>query len=294
MVPNDFPEVRDLLRPRLFGNSHVTLDALELGIAGRQTGLEAVIPAAPGVSVGLVVDDGDSEVRVSQMMLDGWGETFEAALNAALANAANRQVTISRVAPGVVLVDEPVFTGTVWLKPSLLDGLGVPAPTVVVTPTRGWTLAASYDVGSLTALGVVLSGLLEQGHTVESVTPCLWWQNSWVEVKWDQCGVDDGLQRRVTRLFADQVYARQKPLLEADLAARGEDVFVASHKVFQAPDGRIVSSATWPLGMEALLPKVDQIRRVDENLQTTTVSWDAALPNLTACGFTPERYRGPA
>lgn len=294
MVPEVFSEAVSLVWPRVYGTTRFELDRFELGLTGRESGLEAVRPAGPGMLVGVVVDDGDLEVRVSEAMAQDWGVSFDDVLAAALGNAARCEFQVETITPEVFLVREPNFDPHLWLEPGVLKIFPAESPLLVATPMRGFTLVGVDRADTLTIFAGVMGDMLQSGQELESVTVCRQGGSGWEAVAWEQAPIAPGLVDMVTKLFADQGYARQKPLLEA-WQNDGEGLFVAGHKVLRSPDGRVVSRAAWSQGVVTLLPVVDEVLLVGEDLSQTEVSWqrfaeivsEAAQP----CGLIPERFR---
>jgi len=292
---DSFDAVRHSLRPRVFGDATVALDQLELELNGQETGLEAVRVLAPGLQVGVVVDDGSSEVRVSEARCRDWGVSFDEVLPIAIGNAMARRPVVEPVANSVVLLRGPQFDPCLWLVDGLVGSLGVNGDLVMVTPVRGFTLVGRDDSATLTVFAGVIVDMLEAGQWLESVTACRLDAGRWVAVDWGSSGVAERLTRPLTRLFSDQLYGRQKPLLEALHSRQGDDVFVASYKVMQGQDGQVFSMASWGEGVATLLPVVDVVNLVKQDFSQRSVPWEQLISvtngSVENCGLLPERFK---
>ena len=291
MFPEVWGEARAVVWPRLYGVAHVELDRLELELGGRGSGVEAVRAVAPGVVLGVVVDEGTQEVRVSEAVAAGWGVSFDAVLEMAVRNAETRRFRVEEVTPGVRLVRDPVFVAGVWVSEVLRSQLGLRGALVGVGLLRDYLLIGVDGVEALTVMAGVAGDMLRAGEALESVTPCRLVGQGWVAVDWGSSGVREDLVGVARGLFADQCYGRQKTLLEQQC---GGEWFVPELRVYRGPDGRVGSVTTWTEGVPSLLPVADRVDLVGEDLGRASLGWGelAAVPGLMVpCGLVPERYR---
>ncbi|MDR1450608.1 MAG: hypothetical protein LBI84_10525 [Propionibacteriaceae bacterium] len=295
MASDSFTEAQPRLQPKLYGLEHVALDRLELSLTGHGAALEAIRPAGPGVAVGVVIDEPDTQTRISETTAHNWGLPFDQILEAALGNAIGRQIQVDPITANAQMIRDPVFAACVWLRPSLLEGAAGSAARVIVTPTADMTLTGAYTPQTLTIFAGVIGDLLQAGERLESITPARLGPAGWETVAWPASGVNPILWNKAIALFADQLYGRQKPLLENQLETTGEkEIFVASHKVSQGPDGQILTHAVWSEGLTTLLPHAHQITLIGNQLGRITVPWDTLRTMLAEPlqpqGLTPERY----
>jgi hypothetical protein len=97
-------------------------------------------------------------------------------------------------------------------------------------------------------------------------------------------------------------YGSQKPKLQAELAERGLDVFVASFSVVQREsDGSVVSYCTWGENVDSLLPRTDLVGFVGGDFEAGDgwhflVPWEVVAREAAACwreepGVEPVRMR---
>lgn len=97
-------------------------------------------------------------------------------------------------------------------------------------------------------------------------------------------------------------YGSQKPKLQAELAERGDDVFVASYSVVQREsDGGVVSYCTWGENVDSLLPRTDLVGFVGGDFEAGSgwhflVPWEVVAREAAACwceapGVDPPRMR---
>jgi len=292
---DEFGEVKARLTPRVYGAATVQLDKLQLGLHGAESGLQAVRSVAPGVLAGAMIDNGSTELRVTEVMSAGWGVSFDQVLAAALSNASKVKPQVDPVNDGIVLVrDSPGYNACLWVWPSLAEKL-VEGPLVAVSPMRGYMLLGPDTPDTLTVFAGVMGDLLQEGQDLETVTVSRRTSSGWEAVRWPGSGVPNRLVAPMTRLFMDRLYARQKALLEQSYEKSGEDVFVATHKVWRAPDGRVLSRATWAEGAATLLPVVDEVSLAWDDFSRVDVPWarlTELVPDLLQpCGWLPERMR---
>jgi hypothetical protein len=292
MASDDFAQVRGSLQPRVYGFGHVELDRMELTAAGQDSGLEAVRAGAPGVMVGVSIDKGANDTRASQRQLDDWGVTLDEALYVALANSTTRAYQPKQVMKDVWLVNDWSFAGAVWLAPQILRQVPVRGHELVITPQRGSTLVGADNWRTLTVMAGIVGDLLQEGQRIEMAEPCRLGSQGWQTVPFDDARIRKDVAQRPSRLFLEQLYARQQSLLQAHV---GEDWFVASYKVWQGPDGSVRSGCTWSEGVPSLLPVTDTVYLAMNDMTRLQVPWQtllATVPDLmTPCGYYPERYR---
>ncbi|MDR1449680.1 MAG: hypothetical protein LBI84_05695 [Propionibacteriaceae bacterium] len=209
MASDSFSETRTRLRPKLYGREHVELDLLELSLAGHSAALQATRPAGPDVTVGVVIDQPNSQTRVSEITAQNWGLPFGQILEAALDNPIGRQIQVEPLTAEAQMIRDPVFAACVWLKPSLLEGAVGPAARVIVTPTADLTLTGAYTPQTMTVFAGVIDDLLQAGEHLETITPAYLGPHGWETVAWPASGVNPILWNRVIALFADQLSGRQ-------------------------------------------------------------------------------------
>jgi hypothetical protein len=254
---------------------------MELTAAGQESGLEAVRAVAPGVLVGVSLDQGDQEVRVTSALVDGWGVSFDDVLDAAMKNALARKYQVDRLNHGICQVNDYSFCGALWLAPQLLRQIPVRGHQLVMTPVRGTTLVGADTVPVLTAFAGLMGDILENGNSIELTQPYRQAADGWQAVPFDTDGVRRDLATRASRLVAQQLYGRQKAIVQARV---GDDVSVSSFRVMKEPaSGQAVSTAIWAEGLATILPRADQVQLVMSDMTRQLVLWDrmaAVIPDL--------------
>lgn len=95
-------------------------------------------------------------------------------------------------------------------------------------------------------------------------------------------------------------YARQKDILDALLAASGQQILVATLRAFRGPTGALFTGTVWQEGLEMLLPQTDRIEFVRAGNSVTSparvwnTSFEVARKTLgdlmQPIGEQPERY----
>jgi hypothetical protein len=96
----------------------------------------------------------------------------------------------------------------------------------------------------------------------------------------------------VDRRGQQDLYARQRRVLEVEQARDGIDAFVSPFDILRTGDGVELSYCTWPEGVSSLLPRADAIAFTGKHGGKhwyLIVPWDAAL---AICGGLLERIPG--
>jgi hypothetical protein len=245
--------------------------------------------------VGVVVDEGDRETRVSQAMAAGWGVAFDEVLAVALANAAARRAKAEPVSRGVFLVRDPVFAAAMWLSDPVLRQAPIPKRALAVAPLRDYVIVGPNKPATATIMAGVMGDMLQAGEALTTVTPHLLGPGGWEGVSLESCGAPARLATSATRSFSQQIYNRQKTLLETRLEQTGEDALVPAVKLFQAASGQVLSVTTWGDGFTCLLPVTDMVSLVSADLSQAAAPWGRVMAEasdlLRPCGLSPERWR---
>lgn len=263
--------------------------------AGMSAALQLDLPTppvtrelVPGLCEQLVVDDPSSLRYVNEADLQRWKVTAEEAMELGRRNLT--PLTEDRL----VLYDErPVqlwhletgddYEAARVLAPGFLASLRelVEGAPVLIIPTRSLLfVGGAADPAAVKRLAELaereyFAGPRELSYALYTVGP----EDRLVPYLPE--GADDAAVRaRLAHAkFLGSEYTRQQQELEALYAQRGTDRFVPGYKLIEK-NGRPVSFCTWPLGVEALLPRADYlvIGSADPTDKSVHfVPWEAAL-----------------
>lgn len=86
------------------------------------------------------------------------------------------------------------------------------------------------------------------------------------------------------RELQQEIYGRQRRVLEAEHARAGVDIFLSPFDILRSQDGTALSYCTWPEGVASSLPRADCIAFTgmrDKQRWYTIVPWDTVL---AVCG----------
>jgi hypothetical protein len=283
-IPVEVPTLWTVAQTRLFplvrSRADMMLAATQARLEGDTPWTVAERPLHGEVVVRLGYDTGPSIIPVRPDVLDGWGVSFEAALERAMTNLRSLPppawVTI---APGVwELQSEDAYQETFLLLPRAFDSLPATGGRYAIAPNRGVLLATTADApGSLEALlDAARSALRERpwpmSPVVFEITP-----SGPVAIRPDgAAGRKLGCCERLDRAT---VYSDQQEILQKAL---GDDVYVASYGLVSGksdPD-EWVSWTSWTEGVPSLLPITDTlalVRSPDRDPETLQVRWEHAV-----------------
>lgn len=303
-VPDDFAQVRPLLRPVL---RHVTWGQ------GTADGAQALVSRAamPFLAEMIVIDMPASMAYVSRDQLSVWGVSADDAFEAARGNmAAEAMKTLGadrRDGPALVRFtdDGERYCASLPLVDGWMAGMGVRfggQPVVFISRQDGLLFATLTDSPNSPDNGLPqLLKLAEEEFTaaVRPVSPVPYTiDDTGAVVELHVAPEHPAAQalRRAQVLLAATVYAEQTSFLRAEYERENIDVFVAALMAVTGVDGTALTFTTWTDGIESLLPRAHYISMVDSQ-GAVRVPWDVVAADFDLIpveGFDPPRFRvGP-
>jgi hypothetical protein len=300
-IPDDWEKARRKVLPKLRNRSYWTLFRERLAYISKNPAAKASLPPHQPLGdwfgVGLCYDLPSSIRDVEEEHLKSWGVTFEEALQVALDNLALASAH-NWGAPRQGLWQGPwddAYGCCRLLLKDRLQGLKLPGQLIAAIPHRDTLLVAgSEDLKAVEQLLKLAEG--EQHHPLSPV-PLIYEGGQWLT--YQPKGPLAAQVGRLRIIAAAREYEEQKAYLDNDYEHNGQDVFVATFKVYQKESGEFFSVATWTAGVCADLPQADTIAVVQlENQEAKMlglVDWQAAWPvighRLRPSHEWPARYR---
>lgn len=261
-VPDRYEEARAKLMPVVRGAANIDIARLtSLKAEPRGDGLRlASRPLVADLVVALVADLPNSMAYVNEDHLKKWEVSFEQALDDALDNLRGlpEHGGWDQLAHGVWSGQwGDSYESSRILLPDLIHRLGVSNPVVMV-PFRNTLLvtSASNEAG-VALMANVTNAMASENNRWLSFRLLRLEGTTWSEID-PPPSAQDVLRALDLHGEAD-AYASQKQLLEDILAARNEDVFVATCQLMQKEGGRLSSYVVWSDGVDALLPRADAV-----------------------------------
>jgi hypothetical protein len=282
----------------LYGDHRYQLDALELQLSGRESGLEVAYEYAEGIFVGVVVDTGDQYVRISQDILQDWRTDFSSVFKAALDSTTGREIPIGQIGEGVFLIQGDIsFTAAIWAMKQLGASLPINGTLLVMAPTRDTCVVAGDQTpGVFSILAEILRQLaantdLETAAVYRSVG-----EKHWDRVDWATTDADPEVIHRIQLDHLNNGYTRQQPMLQQVMASQGlGGVTIADFQIVQKPDGQVISLTTLVQDSPTMLPQADEVVCVTNTGKPFGLTWQqltTALGDKLVIGdqYTPIRY----
>lgn len=279
-MPDDFEDVKPDLLPVIRSRSHFELNELRGEV---ESGTPLSWPFqifGEHFGIGIVYDLPESMRSIPQANFDAWGVTFYEALEVARENLF--QLPMQFIGPssgeGVYLsAAGDSYDGSRLIFTDLIRKFEVKGDPIAMNPNRdNLIVTGSDDLDGLKAMLEMASDALKQPRPISGIALRLYgdeWQ-PWMP------DVSHPLYKEFQQLqlhsFA-QDSNEQKDLLDKRDAKTGDDVFVATFSIVQAPDGKMFSYAVWAKGVDALLPKTDSIVFIEEKAMPVMVDWDKAI-----------------
>lgn len=207
----------------------------------------------------LAIDQPTSVAMVSHELLQKWGMSFDAALERAMDNLVPLSpVKFERTESGFHLsAYEDAYDSSRVLMPELFPAIQLRGDPVAIVISRTCVaVAGSLETEALMAMAhFVLDAVADETRPTSCLPIVL------------RCGVWEPFEPQAKELaplrdlalrqaFLD--YDGQAPMLEAYLAHKGNDVYVAPLDVVQAEDGAH-SWTTWIEDIPVLLPRADAL-----------------------------------
>jgi hypothetical protein len=276
-------EAAPRLLPRL--RDAAFLDRVTLGSAsrGRRTAPSSAW-VAPGLFLTLVLDGEQTMATVSSELLDGWGQSFEAA-----AERARKNLSEVSADAFVELVDglwiapwEDAYAASRLILPHILQRIA--RDPLVAVPNRDTLLVASArGAATLEGLVTAIEGASEQhGYPLtrrifqlhdRSLEP--------YELPGDQPSSIRHHNACVKEVVAS--YGEQQRPLQRSV---GDDIYVASIEADEALDGRLVTRTLWSDRDASLLPRADRVHLLQSEEEsgqpTSSRIWVSSWEQLTS------------
>lgn len=296
-VPQDFEDARHDLLPVVHNCHEFALEK----VAGRIAPALPYDPLAEQLGVGLSFDLHHSILQVDDALLTHWRTTFAHALSIAKANL----VTMSRASmiqrsPGLWISNwKDDYDASRVILTDYIRGHAVKGEHVAMVPNRDTLLVTgSEDVNGLKQMMSLAQPALNRAYRISGLALLLQ-GNTWVPFR-PKPGQPLYYEfRSLAAPSCYQNYAAQKPLLEAQFATEGNDIFVASYMVLQDPSSGRFSVTTWTEGIRSALPRADYVAFVSMDEQGQPCSpeyylWDDVCNTMGSAmkpmALNPERY----
>lgn len=290
------------LRPRVRERCYLDVRRLMVQASGREAPELPHRVLGESFIVTLACDFPDSMVEVSKDMLSTWGLSFDDALGRARENLwdASKE-RLRQVAPGVWLspwrdnydASRLVLHDLVWQHE-------VRGAHVALAPNRDTlVVTGSEDAAGLGRAFALAEAALQEPRPMGG-RPLLLEKTAWVPFALAAGHPQFAGFRKLELMTLSRDYAEQKDLLEASLARKGEDVFVATYNAVQRQDGALSSYAAWSDGVTTLLPVSEQVAFIrpsapKEGQILGMAPWarvrSVAADLMTPMGLYPERFR---
>ena len=222
-----------------------------------------------------LVDGRSSMEPLGESRIAESGSTEEELFNIGLANLKAEPIASWTAKAGVFspIGNEDYVCSHVFL-PGALDHLPLAGNKVVFHPNRRTALVTSQD--DPVALSMAANFVLEQlqqgtAHPI-SLEPVVSGPDGWSLLELDPSHPAYQACRTLTLGSYEQNYGQQQQLLQEVF---GDDLFVASFKAAEDPNGEMFSYSTWTHDVRQLLPKTDFIGFVDSEPKFLgMVPWD--------------------
>lgn len=276
-IPGDFDAARPDLRPRVWSRLALEKTRLELLIEGQ--GMDASqLPSRPvgeHIVATLGYDWPEAVQSIGQAKLDGWGVTFDEAMEVALGNLRESTQGYAQVGEGFyAFVSGDSYDATRLLLADHIAGLQVAGSHVAMAPNRDQLLiTGSEDEAGLKMLAGMGEESLSEPYPL-SGAPMIFEDGEWSD--WLP---PEGHPLR--RLFLDirtqwlgPQYAEHKQLIEAVQEKQGVDLFVASLSALKKEGGGITTYCVWGEGVDSLLPESDKVVFASEAGIVARGDWD--------------------
>ena len=297
-LPEDFEDVKPDLLPVVRSRWHYELVSLSAELEGGrpERGLYQIL--GEHLAVGLVYDLPDSMRSISHANLEAWGVTFYEALEIARENL--MKLPSKFIGPpsgeGVYLsATRDSYDAARLLLPDLIRHFQVKGDPIAMIPSReNLIVVGSEDVDGLAAMLTMAGESLKEPHPISGIALRLD-GDEWTPWLPDVSHPSYQGFRELYLGTLGQDYATQKDLLDKLNEKNGDDVFVATFSALKAPDGRLLSYATWTTTTNTLLPKTDTVVLGRLGGKPRMVEWQEVMDLvgdlMEAVDIYPPRYR---
>lgn len=264
-IPSNFDAARPHLRPLLRGRWHLEMPRLQAEIAGTAfSGHLASMPFSHDAVVLLGYDLPERTLQIDPDHLSAWKMSFQEALKVAMQNLRTLTTPKFRELQGGVRMGDwsDGYDVSRILLPEVMRQCGFDDDLVMMMPSRrtGILVAPARSVDAqLWMLGYARQLIEEQGGLVSAAM--YRYQDRRVSTYQPSNAQLATKLNDVQKVAASALYAEQKEVLEALHSRQGKDIFVASYKVAQRPEGWL-SACSWTQGITSLLPMTDLVTLV--------------------------------
>ena len=297
-VPEEFEDAKPDLLPVVRSRSHFELTALAGEVEGGKPHGSLYQVMGEHFGIGLVYDMPDSMRSIRQVDLDSWGVTFYEALEVARDNLLKLPSKFIGPPTGdgaYLSATRDSYDAARLLLPDLIRQFRLKGDPIAMIPNReNLIVAGSDDADGLVAMLKMAAESLKEPRPISGIALRLEedeWKPWLPEIS--HPAYMDFRQLQLQTLGQD--YAQQKELLEKLHAKNGEDVFVPTFSAIKAPDGRLLSYATWTETTNTLLPKTDTLVLGRLGGKPHMVEWQRAVDMvgdlMEAVDIYPPRYR---
>ncbi|MBX7218821.1 MAG: DUF1444 family protein [Blastocatellia bacterium] len=265
-IPTTFAAAKTNLLPRVRDRAYYSLNKLRFSIKKEDAFDCYFLPLADHLAVGLVYDLPNSIMEPPQETYAAWNTPFEEVMEAARDNLWNiSPARFEQVIPGVYVSQwHDNYDATRLYLHDLVWHLEVRGDHVAAVPNRDTLIVTgSENDEGLLLLSLMLEKMEEDPRPISNI-PVILQGKTWVTYEPPQSHPVFQQFRGLRVREENKLYNEQKPLLEAWLQKKGEEMFVAKFNAMKKKDtGEFFSYATWTDGVPTLLPKADEVIFVD-------------------------------
>ncbi|KPU59525.1 hypothetical protein AN403_2951 [Pseudomonas fluorescens] len=303
-TPLTFEQARPLLRPVI--RNLAMLEEIRLHHVRRE-GWDSPFtvahhPLGKDCVTLLAVDYPDTTSTLTKGPQDVWNIPLDEALSIALDNL--RDVTpdaFEEIIPGLYLgAWKDGYDTSRVLLPDVLQRARVKGRPVFMIPNRDVLMVTGdKDIEGLRHMIELSFQALEKGHALSSQI-YTYEEQKIIQFPIQEPELDERLSD-LQRLLFHGIYSAQKEFLDKIHEVRNEDVFVATHMLYEQPEnsGKSFSISAWTQGVATSLPKTDRVALVqpqeDGPAIMQVVAWqevESMLGELLCAekDFYPPRY----
>lgn len=259
-VPTDFDDARPDLRPIVRARSYFEFLRLQSQIEGHPSPDIPFHDVGEHLSAALVYDLPESMQSINREQLEAWSLNYFEAQEVARQNLAETDFAVASVSDRVyVSATGDNYDASRLLLTDLIERLDVEGRPVAVVPNRDTLLiTGSEDEQGLAIVADLVEQALRSPRPMSGIPMIL------EEGEWRTWMVDAGHPQYAKFKLLELKslggeYAEQKELLEALHQRQGTDLFVATFSAVEKPNGDVFSYCLWTHGVEALLPRTQNI-----------------------------------
>jgi uncharacterized protein YtpQ (UPF0354 family) len=293
-MPEDFEDVKPDLLPVVRSRAHFEIISMESD-GSRSLTHE---PLAEHLGIGIVYDLPESMRSISQASFDAWGVTFYEALEVAMENLLS--LPSKFIGPGdgegaYLSTTGDNYDASRLLIKDAIRGFQVKGDPIAMVPNREKLIVVGSEDGlGLAWMAKLATKALKDPRPISGIALRLdgdeW--TPWMPPP-SHPSYKDFKQLQLQTFGQD--YAQQKDMLDKLHEKNGEDVFVANFSAIKAPDGTLISYATWTETTNSLLPKTDVLVLGRLGTEPRMVEWPRVVEEagdlMAAVDIYPPRFR---